>query len=80
MVRTQVCLTKEQRAALRRIAAATAKARSELIREASDALIARSSKSSGRAVLRRLAGMWKDRRDLPDFAAMRKSWDRGKRP
>ena len=28
------------------------------------------------AVLDRIAGLWKDRDDLPDFAALRKEWDR----
>ena len=26
---------------------------------------------------RRVAGIWKDRDDLPDFAELRKAWDRG---
>jgi len=35
------------------------------------------TKSSPReAVLRKAAGMWKKRRDLPDFAALREKWDR----
>jgi predicted DNA-binding protein len=29
-----------------------------------------------RAAALRIEGMWKDRDDLPDFAELRKSWDR----
>ena len=29
------------------------------------------------AIFRETAGLWRDRRDLPDFAAARRSWDRG---
>ncbi len=30
-----------------------------------------------RTAAERMAGMWKDRDDLPDFDELRKSWDRG---
>ena len=77
MVRTQVYLTEEERDALNAIAEATGKKQSELIREAVDLLIDIAAGSSRDAILENAAGMWRDRDDLPDFEAARRSWDRG---
>ena len=76
MVRTQIYLTKRQRDELAAIAKSAGKKQSELIREAVDHLIDQSGRSRREAVLRAAAGVWKDRRDLPDFKAMRAEWDR----
>jgi Arc/MetJ-type ribon-helix-helix transcriptional regulator len=77
MVRTQIYLTEEQQKALRRRAASTRKKQSELIRQAIDQYLAQPDQKEER--LRRLRqgwGLWKDRNDLPDFAAIRKELDR----
>lgn len=76
MVRTQIYLTERQRDELADIAKSTGKKQSELIREAVDHLIDQSGRSRREAVLRAAAGVWKDRRDLPDFKSMRAEWDR----
>ena len=76
MVRTQVYLTKKERDELAALADKTGKKQSLLIREAVDMLIEQSSKHRRLAVLRKAAGMWKDRTDLPDFGALRAEWDR----
>jgi hypothetical protein len=76
MVRTQIYLTKRQRDELAAIAKTAGKKQSELIREAVDHLIDQSGRSRREAVLRAAAGVWKDRRDLPDFKATRAEWDR----
>ena len=77
MVRTQIYLTERQRDELKAMAKSEGKKQSELIREAIDRLIDDSSQQARREALDSLAGMWKNRTDLPDFAAMRASWDRG---
>ncbi len=77
MVRTQVYLTEEEQAALGVLSAATGKAKSELIRQAVDNMLAQTGKVRRDAVLDQVAGLWKDRDDLPDFAVVRKHWDRG---
>ena len=77
MVRTQIYLTERQRDELAAIAKTSGKKQSELIREAIDRLIDSAGRSRRDAVLRRIAGIWKDRRDLPDFRAVRADWDRG---
>jgi len=69
-------MTEHQRDELTAIAKTEGKKQSELIREAVDRLIDQSGQSRREAVLREAAGIWKDRRDLPDFKAMRAEWDR----
>ena len=76
MVRTQIYLTKRQRDELSAIAKKAGKRKSELIRDAIDRLIAQSGRGRREAVLRKTAGIWKDREDLPDFSGMRREWDR----
>jgi hypothetical protein len=76
MIRTQVYLTDRQRAELTAISKTLGKKQSELIREAVDRLIDQASHSRRKIVLREAAGIWKDRTDLPDFKAIRNSWDR----
>ena len=78
MVRTQVYLTERQRAELAAIAETSGKKQSELIREAIDQLIERSSKIQRQVVLRKTFGLWRDRDDLPDFEALRTEWNRTK--
>jgi Arc/MetJ-type ribon-helix-helix transcriptional regulator len=75
MIRTQVYLTQEQRSGLAALSRAMGKSRSELIREAVDCLLDQ-ARHRRDEVLRRTSGLWKDRKDLPDFDAMRREWDR----
>lgn len=76
MVRTQIYMTERQRDELAAMAKTMGKKQSELIREAIDRLIAQSSDRQRAAVLQETAGIWKDRKDLPDFNAERAGWDR----
>jgi len=76
MVRTQIYLTERQRDELAAIAKIGGQKQSQLIREAIDRLIDQVGRSRRESILREAAGIWKDRRDLPDFRAMRAQWDR----
>ncbi len=76
MVRTQIYLTESQREELAAIAEAEGKKQSQLIREAIDNLIGQAGTGRREAALRKAAGIWKDRKDLPDFKKMRRDWDR----
>ena len=76
MVRTQIYLTEQERHELAALARSTGKKQSELIREAVDRLIDQSSKKRRDEAVRRAAGIWKDRTDLPDFEKIRKELDR----
>jgi hypothetical protein len=77
MIRTQVYLTEEERIGLEAVAGATGKRQSELIRDAVDLFLDQSQGQVRDVALKAAAGMWKDRSDLPDFEATRRSWDRG---
>jgi metal-responsive CopG/Arc/MetJ family transcriptional regulator len=77
MIRTQIYLTHEERGALNTLSNRMGKKQSELIREAVDDLIARYNQNRHQEVLDRVAGIWKNRNDLPDFEELRKNWDRG---
>lgn len=76
MVRTQVYLTEEERRGLNNLAESTGKKQAELIREAVDRLLESASGRRRDAILRDAAGIWRDRRDRPDFSTIRRSWDR----
>jgi putative heme iron utilization protein len=77
MVRTQIYLTEEERDGLEAVAKSTNKKQSEIIREAVDRFLDLTKGNRRKAILDEAAGMWRNRRDLPDFAATRRSWDRG---
>ena len=76
MIRTQIYLTDKQRAELSVIAKNLGKKQSEIIREAIDHLIDQSGHSHKKSALQEAAGIWKNRKDLPDFRTLRSEWDR----
>ena len=76
MVRKQIYLTEDQSNELAAIAKTAGKKQSELIREAIDLFIDRAGNDHKDSVLRKTAGMWKNRTDLPDSKAIRAEWDR----
>lgn len=71
MVRTQVYITKDEYEGLKNLSTQLGKKQSELIRNAIDDLIT-SSQASGRLnFLKKARGIWKNRKDLPDFSVIR---------
>jgi hypothetical protein len=76
MVRTQIYLTKRQRDELAVIAKSAGKKQSELIREAVDRFIDEKGHGRRESILREAAGIWRERKDLPDFGATRAEWNR----
>ncbi len=76
MIRTQIYLTERQRDEMAAIVKGTGKKQSELIREAVDLLIDQAAPKQREALLSQAAGIWKDRKDLPDFQRIRAEWDR----
>ena len=76
MIRTQIYLTEKQRTELAIIAKNLGKKQSEIIREALDRLIDQAGQNQTRTALKKAAGIWKNRKDLPDFRAIRSEWDR----
>ncbi|MDA3915705.1 MAG: ribbon-helix-helix domain-containing protein [Deltaproteobacteria bacterium] len=76
MIRTQIYLTDKQRTEIAALSNTFGKKQSELIREAVDLLINQKGRKRREAILSEAAGLWKDRRNLPDFKAIRSEWDR----
>jgi hypothetical protein len=76
MIRTQIYLTDKQRAELSIIAKDLGKKQSEIIREAIDRLIDQSGQQRKKMALKKAAGIWKNRKDLPDYRTIRSEWDR----
>lgn len=76
MVRTQIYLNEDERRALRRIAAQSGKTQSELIRQGVDRVIREYSIQARREDVIAAAGIWKDRKDLPNFQTLRQEWSR----
>jgi len=77
MIRTQIYLTDQQRSELALLSKSKGKKQSELIREAIDQLIEKTSRKRRNIVLNEAAGIWKNRSDLPDLESTRSGWDRG---
>ncbi|HEX9781839.1 MAG TPA: CopG family transcriptional regulator [Opitutaceae bacterium] len=76
MIRTQIYLSPVQQKALKALAARTGRTQSELIRDAIDRFVGQRKAAERGPVVRRSAGLWKGRTDLPDFAALRREADR----
>ncbi|MBA3237659.1 MAG: CopG family transcriptional regulator [Parachlamydiaceae bacterium] len=78
MHRTQIYLTSDEREQLLLIAEETEQYQSVLIREAIDQYIEgyRQKKQKKSEILDAAAGIWKNRKDLPDFSEIRKELDR----
>ena len=76
MVRTQIYLTEEEKIALQSLASQSGKKESELIREAIDNYITIYSQDRRDRVMDKVAGLWKDRDDIPELESLRKSWER----
>ena len=76
MIRTQIYLTEKEQSGLKILAESTGKKQSALIREAVDKLIKETSVDYQSKVIDKAAGIWKERKELPDFKSNRQSWDR----
>jgi predicted DNA-binding protein len=78
MIRSQIYLTKVEKTQLHKLSRQMGKSQSELIREAIDHFIELNLKQSDHKLLSIQAakGMWLDRDNLPNFANIRKEFDR----
>ncbi|MFN8496905.1 MAG: CopG family transcriptional regulator [Anaerolineae bacterium] len=76
MITTSISLTEEEETALRVMAEESGKTPDELVREVVEQFLAEHKLEYRRALRRQAAGMWRDRTDLPDFASLRREFDR----
>jgi hypothetical protein len=72
VVRIQVMFTEKARHQLKLLAAQTAMNQSELIRQAVDQMLESVGAESRSEGLRSARGLWSKRKDLPNFAEMRR--------
>ncbi|MGH6906103.1 MAG: ribbon-helix-helix protein, CopG family [Geminicoccaceae bacterium] len=66
MVRTQIYLRREQQRSLERLAAATGRRKSDLIRTALDQYLAQQQPKDWFDALEQMFGMWSDRPEMDD--------------
>ncbi|MFH2042082.1 MAG: CopG family transcriptional regulator [Acidobacteriota bacterium] len=76
MVRTQIYLTTDEKEALDIMSKTSGKSQSELIRGAIDRYLEVYDTTHRMTVFEQTAGLWRNRKDLPDFESLRKEWDR----
>ncbi len=76
MIHTQIYLTDKQRAEISVISKKLGKKQSEIIREAIDRFIEQAGQNRKESALQEAAGIWNNRKDLPDFRTLRSEWDR----
>jgi hypothetical protein len=71
MFRTQIYLKERHIGELKALSERSGMKQSELIREALDLFLERESRGRRDHILRKTAGIWRDRSDLPDFRGER---------
>jgi hypothetical protein len=76
MLTAHITLTETESRIIQDITKSTGKTLDDVVHEAIEQFIVRSTSQDRSAVLQQARGMWKDRDDLPDFEAMRREWDR----
>lgn len=75
VTRTQIFLTENEIAEIRSLAARRGMKQSALIREALDEYLETHRDTHRKALLAAGRGLWKARRDLPDFRRLRREWE-----
>lgn len=76
MIRTEVTLTDEEAAAIKRIADQSSRNEEDVIHFAIEMLIGQKVATSKLERLRAARGIWRDRTDLPDLRQLRAGFDR----
>lgn len=76
MIRTQVYLTEEEKKGLESIASSKGVSQSDLIRQAIDDLLARTGNINKSEILDEIAGIWANRKRVPNIRRLRTGWRR----
>lgn len=76
MVRTQVYLTKEEKKGLESVAISKGVSQSDLIRQAIDDLLARAGNLNKDEILDEIAGIWSNKKEIPNIRDLRIGWRR----
>ncbi len=75
MIRTQIYLTKKEKKAIERLSDERGTTQSNIIREAIDEYVAEKKPSQKKKSLKDFAGIWKDKKDIPDVDKLRDEWE-----
>ncbi|MCG2590697.1 CopG family transcriptional regulator [Rhodohalobacter sulfatireducens] len=75
MIRTQIYITKEEKEALDKLSKERNTTKSNIIREAIDQYVADKETEKKKTIMN-FAGIWKDKKDIPDVRELRKGWGR----
>jgi hypothetical protein len=76
MVRTQVYLTEEEKNNLEAVAFAKGVSQRNLIRQAINELLAKNGWIDKASILEEIAGIWSDKKIIPDICELRTGWRR----
>ncbi|MDZ7806229.1 MAG: CopG family transcriptional regulator [Gracilimonas sp.] len=75
MKRTQIYLTEEEKKAIEKLSDERGTTQSNIIREAIDEYVAKEKTKSKRKSIMDFAGIWKDKKDIPDIDELRDEWE-----
>ena len=76
MLRTQIYLEEKSSKALKALATREGKKQSELIRQAIDQFLSMKAPQKRSERLKKFRGMWKGKKDIPNFKKLRQEWNR----
>ncbi|MEX0845124.1 MAG: CopG family transcriptional regulator [Balneolaceae bacterium] len=77
MIRTQIYLTEQEKKAIEKLSDERNTTQSNIIREAIDEYVVKKKLETKKKSIMDFAGIWKDKKDIPDVREMREGW--GKR-
>jgi len=74
MIRTQIYITEDEKEALEKLSKERNTTKSNIIREAIDQYVA-DKKSEKKKSIMDFAGIWKNKKDIPDVRKLREDWE-----
>lgn len=75
MKRTQIYLTEEEKKAIEKLSDERGTTQSNIIREAIDEYVAKEKAKPKKKSIMDFAGIWKDKKDIPDIDKLRDEWE-----
>lgn len=76
MADLEINLTQQELNALREMSRATGQTEGDLVQNAVRRMINHERGNDHLSLMRSARGLWKDREDLPDWASLRREWNR----
>jgi metal-responsive CopG/Arc/MetJ family transcriptional regulator len=76
MIRTQIYLTEKEKKAIEKLSNERNTTQSNIIREAIDEYVVNRESQTQKKSIMDFAGIWKDKKEVPDVREMREGWGR----